>query len=104
MKRLYEAADRIEAQLLVDFLAQHHIPAVIFGDYLSGGAGELPAMVFPAVWLLEDADLVPAERRLQEFLRRREGSCEAGRWRCPRCAAEVDAQLDLCWRCLSPRP
>jgi len=102
MKRLYEAADRIEAQLLVDYLAEHHIRAVILGDYLSGAAGELSALVFPAVWVVEDEDLAPALRCLRAFLRREDTDKAA--WRCPRCGAQVDAPLDLCWRCLSPRP
>jgi hypothetical protein len=51
MKKLYQARDRIEAQLLKDFLASHHITTVVQGDYLSGAAGELPALMFPVIWV-----------------------------------------------------
>ena len=104
MQRLYEARDRIEAQLLVDYLSGYHIPAVILGDYLSGAAGELPALIFPAVWVLEDRDLEVAQRRLGEFLERFEEGRTRSDWSCPRCGADVEGAFDVCWHCGRPRP
>ncbi|MFH1812766.1 MAG: DUF2007 domain-containing protein [Pseudomonadota bacterium] len=43
MKTLYEAASLVEAHLLKDLLAQEGVPAVIHGEFLQGGMGELPA-------------------------------------------------------------
>lgn len=43
MKTLYEAASLVEAHLLKDLLAQEGVPAVIYGEFLQGGMGELPA-------------------------------------------------------------
>ncbi len=58
MKKLYEAADRIEAQMLRDALSSAGVEAVILGDYLAGAAGELPANIWPAVWVVTDSDFV----------------------------------------------
>jgi len=41
---VYEAANSIEANLLKDIFAQEGIDAVIHGEYLQGGIGELPAI------------------------------------------------------------
>jgi hypothetical protein len=43
MKTLYEAASLVEAHLLKDLLSQEGVPAVIHGEFLQGGMGELPA-------------------------------------------------------------
>lgn len=104
MHRLYEARDRIEAQLLVDHLRGWGIRAVILGDYLSGAAGELSALSFPTVWVVESSDLPIARRRLREFLEGGEGDAARPGWRCPACGAEVEGGFDLCWRCGASRP
>ncbi len=43
MKTLYEAANAIEAHMLVDLLKQEDIAASIQGEALQGAAGEIPA-------------------------------------------------------------
>jgi hypothetical protein len=104
VQRLYEARDRIEAQLLVDYLGGWGIRAVILGDYLSGAVGELSALSFPAVWVVENRDLEIARRRLGEFLDRSGATAARPGWDCPACGAEVDAGFDVCWRCGAARP
>jgi hypothetical protein len=104
MKQLYEAADRIEAQMLKDFLAGRHIETVITGDYLAGGAGELSALQFPLLWVVEDRDLEIASMWLQEFLNVRESSAvQKIDWQCGHCGELIEGQFDLCWRCGTPR-
>jgi hypothetical protein len=99
MQRLYQAADRIEAQFLVDFLDRHLIEAAILGDYLSGAFGELPVN-YPTVWVLEDDDLPRAEELLARFLSRATASPDKGApWVCPGCGEAVEAGFDLCWNC-----
>ncbi|AGA92017.1 hypothetical protein Thimo_3345 [Thioflavicoccus mobilis 8321] len=102
MQRLYVARDRIEAQLLADLLERHRIRAEIFGDYLAGAAGELPANIWPTVWVLDDADLARAGTLLAQFL------ADAARppgeaWVCPGCGERLDGSFELCWRCGRPR-
>jgi hypothetical protein len=99
MKRLYQARDTLEATLLKDHLAARYIEAVIFGEYQVGGAGELPAIHFPEVWV-EDDDLSRARTLLDEFLSPAE---DQGTWRCPNCDELVEGQFDLCWKCGTSR-
>ena len=101
MRRLYQARDRIEAQFLRDFLDRHLIDATVLGDYLSGAAGELPLDIYPAVWVVHDADLPRAEELLARFLAQR---TETGPpWTCNGCGETVEAGFELCWNCGRPR-
>ena len=43
MRRVYQAENSIDAHLVRGALEQYGIPAWVFGHYLTGGAGELPA-------------------------------------------------------------
>lgn len=101
MHKFYEARDALQAQMLRDHLAGHHIQTVILGDYLSGAAGELSAVNFPTVWLLEDRDLPRAEQLLESFLAEPPAAPD---WQCPACGAQVEGGFELCWQCGSPRP
>jgi hypothetical protein len=103
MHKLYEALDRVEAQMLVDELASAGLEAVILGDYLSGAAGELPANIWPAVWVVSDDDLARAKQVLAAFTQRNRQPQEVGGWRCPQCGEWVDVGFDLCWNCATPR-
>jgi hypothetical protein len=102
MRKLYEAADRIEAQMLKDHLQEQGIPTVLLGDLLSGAAGELPANIFPALWLVKDEQYQRARRLIEEFTgkARVPSGCS---WVCPVCSADVDPGFDLCWNCMTPR-
>lgn len=99
MQQLYQAADRIEAQLLRALLERHRIEARVFGDYLSGAAGELPADIYPSVWVIEDRDLARAQALLKEWLAENQARAEASSWVCRGCGELVDGSFDLCWRC-----
>jgi hypothetical protein len=101
MQSLYQARDPFEAQLLHDYLRDRHIATVVLGDYLAGAAGQLPAINFPVVWVLEDGDLPRARQLLEEFLA--EGESQVP-WRCPACGETVDGGLLLCWNCGAGRP
>ena len=100
MKKLYQAKDRIEAQLLKDYLAARRITTVTQGDYLSGAAGELPALQFPVLWVLEDRDYAIARRLLEEFF---SPGAEAEAWRCTRCGEISEGQFQFCWQCGAER-
>lgn len=97
MRRLYEAADRFEAQRLIDLLQDHRIPAVMLCDYLSGAAGELPANIFPCVWLVDDTHWYRAKTVLEEFLS--SPPDPQTDWCCPTCGETVEGGFDVCWNC-----
>lgn len=99
MQRLYEAQGSWEARLLIDHLAQYHIKAEVFGELLNGAAGELCALAFPAVWVMQNEDLPRAQVLLQEFLKRADLAPHSDAWQCDSCSTEVDAEFELCWQC-----
>ena len=103
MQRFYQARDELEAQLLIDYLGSSHIRATMLGRYQSGAAGELSALAYPWVYLLEGRDLARARQLLEEF---RQGPPQAGLddWDCPQCGTRIEAQFDLCWHCGAGRP
>lgn len=102
MRKLYEAADRIEAQMLRDHLQGEGIASVLLGDALSGAAGELPANIFPTLWLVKDEQYQRARRLIQEFLAQKHEQ-QGLAWRCDVCGERVDPEFDLCWNCATPR-
>lgn len=99
MKSLYQARDMLEAQQLRDMLAAHHIESVVLGGYLSGAAGELPALSFPVIWLAEDDDYRRARQLLDEHLRELERRAAMAPWFCATCGESVEGSFDCCWNC-----
>lgn len=102
MRELYQAADRVEAQMLKDYLGQEGIASVIVGDYLSGAVGELPADIYPTLWVLDDNDLDWAKRLTKRFFDRLPVTGKA--WRCAVCGESIDPGFEICWNCASPNP
>ena len=101
MRKLYECRDRLQAQMLHDALSAHHVETVILGDYLSGAAGELSALQFPVIWLVEDDDYYLARQLIGQYLEKPVHASPP--WRCDYCGESVDAGFDLCWNCSRPR-
>lgn len=54
MKCVYNAADMLEAHVIVGMLQQHKINGFIEGEYLSGGVGELATQNFVRVMVNND--------------------------------------------------
>ena len=98
MHRLYQARDRIEAQLLHDLLVHNGIAATVLGDYLAGAVGELPADIYPTVWVIEDRDRERAESLLQRHLKQA-AAPPAPSWICSGCGEFIDGGFELCWNC-----
>lgn len=66
MRAIYEPAHSIEANLIVGLLQQFGIEAHIAGEYLQGGAGELPAFGLMRV-MVEDRDADNARQLIDEW-------------------------------------
>ena len=99
MQQLYQAADRIEAQLIRDLLERHRIETRVFGDYLTGALGELPADIYPTLWVVEDDDVPRARELLQRWFDDNADRAAGRSWVCRGCGELLDASFDLCWRC-----
>ena len=100
MKELYQAKDRIEAQLLKDFLASYQIRTVVHGEYLTGAAGELPVEPFPVLWVLEERDFERAKVLVEHFLSHESND---GEWQCSQCGERNEGQFHQCWNCSALR-
>jgi len=66
MRAIYEPAHSIEANLIVGLLQQFGIEAHIAGEYLQGGAGELPAFGLIRV-MVADGDAETARQLIEEW-------------------------------------
>lgn len=66
MRSIYEPAHSIEANLVVGLLHQIGIKAHIAGEYLQGGAGELPAFGVMQI-IVEDKDAEAARQLIEEW-------------------------------------
>lgn len=96
-RKVYIASDPMNAEIVKDYLAGHGIAAQVQGYYLWGGMGQLPADVYPTVWLDDGADYDQARRLIEHF---EAGDTKRGRpWQCPGCGEHLAAQFDACWRC-----
>lgn len=66
MKKLYQAANTLEAHMIVGMLEQQGIDARIDGEYLQGGAGELQAMNLVQI-MVEEADYPAAKAIVDDW-------------------------------------
>lgn len=66
MRAIYEPVHSIEANLIVGLLQQFGIEAHIAGEYLQGGAGELPAFGMMRV-MVADGDADAARQLIEEW-------------------------------------
>ena len=62
----YNASNSIEAYLIKNLLEQQEIPAYVFGDYLQGGVGEIPAIGLVTV-NVSDSDYTRAKEIVDEW-------------------------------------
>ena len=60
MHTVYRAENLFDAHLVKDALEHAQIPAFIAGEYLTGGVGQLPALVYLAV-MVPDSSVAVAE-------------------------------------------
>ena len=88
--------------MLKDYLQEQGIASALFGDALSGAVGELPANIFPELWVMKDEQYQRARRLIDEFKAVAQESAGHA-WHCPVCGESVDPGFDLCWNCATPR-
>jgi len=103
MKQVYVARSVTDAHLVRGVLEAEGIAAMVRGEFLAGGIGELPADVC-GVWILDDALAARASQVLEEVWRGRRASGSAGPWTCPGCGEPLEGQFTDCWRCGAARP
>lgn len=102
MKRVHNARHLTEAHLIRGLLESHGIEAVVRGDFLTGGWGELPVDVC-GVWVTDDARFGEADRLLRDFLQGLPAT-NSETWRCSACGEASEGQFTACWQCGASRP
>ncbi|WP_348760326.1 DUF2007 domain-containing protein [uncultured Salinisphaera sp.] len=98
---VYLAADPINAEIVKDLLVEHGYAAYVRRAYLWGGVGELPANVYPSVWVPEH-ETEAARQVVADFEADR--LSKAADWTCPGCGEPIDGVFAACWRCQHVRP
>ena len=104
MKQIHVAKHATEAHLVKGFLESHGIEAVVRGEFLTSGWGELPTDLC-SVWIADDEQFQRADRLLVDFLSGKLARDAAGNsWACARCGERLEGQFTACWKCGTPRP
>jgi hypothetical protein len=103
MKQVHVARHAPEAHLVRGFLESNGIAAIVRGEFLTSGWGELPVDVC-GVWVVEDDQHERACALLRSFLRGDAAREFQGQhWRCPQCGEDLEGQFTACWRCGATR-
>jgi hypothetical protein len=97
VKKIYSAANLIEAQLMLDMLGHAGINARLFNENAQGGLGEIPfTHAYPEVWLINDSDVERGQRLVESY---ESSPAETGVVFCRSCAEENPRNFQLCWHC-----
>ncbi len=104
MKQVHIAKHAPEAHLVRGFLESNGIAAVVRGEFLTSGWGELPVDVC-GVWIVDNAQYERAHALLLAYLNGDLARQFRGEhWRCPQCGEQLEGQFTACWRCGGARP
>ena len=99
MKSLHTARHAAEAHLIRGYLESQGVNAMVRGEYLAGGIGELPVDLCK-IWVVDDAQFALADQLLHAFLNGTAAKTHAHeRWQCPQCSEELEGQFTACWNC-----
>ena len=99
MKQIHAAKHAPDAHLVKGFLRSHGIAAVIRGEFLTSGWGELPMDVC-SVWIEDDRHYVRAQQLLRAFLTGAIAYQFQGKdWGCRACGEWLEGQFTHCWKC-----
>jgi hypothetical protein len=103
MKQVHIAKHAPEAHIVKGVLEASGIDAVVRGEFLTSGWGELPVDVC-SVWIADDAQYERAQALLLSFLNgdlARE--LRSQNWRCAKCGEQLEGQFTSCWKCGAAR-
>ena len=104
MRQVYIALHLVDAQIAKDYLQGAGISAVIKGEYLGSGAGELPVDSYPTVWIVDDDEFEKARELISNYESDRPGDqIYESHWQCPGCGEWIEPQFTECWSCGNQR-
>jgi hypothetical protein len=104
MKQIHIAKHAPEAHLVKGFLESNGIAAMVRGEFLTSGWGELPVDVC-SVWIEDERQFDRAEALLIAFLNGDIAQEFSGKdWRCSGCGEPLEGQFTKCWKCGASKP
>ncbi len=106
MKRVYQARNPADAQLLKGILETQDIEATVQGDFLWSTRGEVPITLetSPSVWVVDEKDFERAMEIVRDFQRPEvPGDSLLQEWKCDRCGETNEGQFSECWQCGAER-
>jgi hypothetical protein len=100
MRKVYTAADPLQAHVLRGALEAVGIAAEVRGGFLFGARGETPITVdtAPSVWVPEDADPFAVQTIVRQFDAKPGANGPTATWRCE-CGEVSEIQFTECWNC-----
>ena len=97
MKKIYSAANLMEAHIMLDLLGQSGIDARLFNENAQGAAGQIPfTHAYPEVWIMKDSDLERGKIVVNNY---ESSPVESGVVFCRTCGEENPRNFQLCWHC-----
>jgi len=104
VKQVHVAKHAPEAHIVKGLLEASGIAAVVRGEFLTSGWGELPVDVC-SVWIADDTQYERAQAVLLSFLNGDLArDLRSQNWRCAGCGEQLEGQFTSCWKCGGARP
>lgn len=99
MRKVFQAANLFDAQIVLDRLRAGRIEARIFNANAAAIAGLIPVTeTWPEVWILDERDFALAKRVVESFEAERQGYPSLD-LHCPHCGERVPGNFSHCWSC-----
>lgn len=103
MKPVYSAQHATEAHMIRGYLEAQGIDAVVRGEFLTSGIGDLPADVCK-VCVADDSRFAEASALVKAFLQGEAARVHAqDAWQCAQCLEQLEGQFTQCWNCGAAR-
>jgi hypothetical protein len=97
MKKIYSAANLMEAHIVLDLLGHSGIAARLFNENAQGGLGQIPfTHAYPEVWIINERDLERGKIVVSNYESSPVETCVVF---CRACGEENPRNFQLCWHC-----
>lgn len=97
MKKIYSAANLMEAHIILDLLMHMGINARLFNENAQGAVGEIPfSNTYPDIWVVNDSDVERGKSVIGQY---ESSPIDTGVVFCSACGEENPRNFQLCWHC-----
>ena len=97
MKRIYSAANLMEAHIILDLLSHIGVNARLFNENAQSGVGEIPfTHAYPEIWVMNDSDVERGKLVINHY---ESSPIDTGIVFCTACGEENPRNFQLCWHC-----